>query len=124
VKLIQLIGENSWKESTTDFDRLRTDDGLREIAEYANGIGPALRHVLAGFDADGRPQFTDLVESAHRHGLAVHPYTARADDLPAGVTDLEQLLELFIAQAGVDGLFTDFPDRMRRFVDRNRQDEK
>lgn len=109
-KLIQLIGENSWKESTTDFDRLRTDEGLRDVAEYADGIGPALVHVLAGFDADGRPQFTDLVENAHQRGLVVHPYTARADELPAGVSDFEQLLQLFVSSARVDGLFTDFPD--------------
>jgi len=47
-----------------------------------------------------------LVDDAHAAGLAVYSYTV---DEPA---EMERLLRL-----GVDGLFTNFPDRMRRIVD-------
>jgi glycerophosphoryl diester phosphodiesterase len=116
--LIQLIGENSWKESTTDYDRLRTEAGLREIAGYADGIGPSLKHILTGFDAEGRPLLSDLVALAHRQQLAVHPYTFRADELPQGIADFDALLEVFVDGAGIDGLFTDFPDRAVKFLGR------
>jgi glycerophosphoryl diester phosphodiesterase len=43
--------------------------------------------------------------------LLVHPYTLRADSLPDQVASLEQLFDILVKQARVDGLFTDFPDR-------------
>ncbi len=47
-----------------------------------------------------------LVATAHDAGLAVHPYTV--DD----VADMRRLLDL-----GVDGLFTNYPERLRALVD-------
>jgi glycerophosphoryl diester phosphodiesterase len=40
----------------------------------------------------------------------VHPYTLRRDELPAGIASFTELLDIFIGLAGIDGLFTDFPD--------------
>ena len=62
--------------------------------------------------------FSDLVSLAHQHGLSVHPYTFRADAVPAFVSDFDGLMDVFIRGADIDGLFTDFPDRTREFVDR------
>jgi glycerophosphoryl diester phosphodiesterase len=62
---------------------------LGEIAEYASGIGPA-RHLV---DAE-------LVAAAHAHGLVVHPYTLVTPEDHAAAVAL-----------GVDGGFTNFPDR-------------
>lgn len=114
LRLIQLIGENSWKEAETDFDALRTAAGLREIAEYANGIGPSIEHVVHGRTDDGKPRITSLVADAHGAGLEVHPYTARWDDVPAFAPDADWLVSALFADAHVDGLFTDFPDRAMR----------
>jgi glycerophosphoryl diester phosphodiesterase len=61
---------------------------------------------------------SSLVEDAHRHGLAVHPYTLRADALPDYAADFEVLLDLVVHRAGVDGLFTDFPDLAVEFIRR------
>ena len=38
LKLLQLIGENRWRLSATDFDYLKTEVGLNEVAGYADGI--------------------------------------------------------------------------------------
>lgn len=110
LKLIQLIGENSWGESTSYYEAMRTGEGLRLVAEYADGIGPSIDHIITGRDAAGRPILSTLVEDAHRHGLAVHPYTLRADALPDYAADVDTLLDLLFHRAGVDGVFTDFPD--------------
>ncbi|MFB7511233.1 glycerophosphodiester phosphodiesterase, partial [Streptomyces broussonetiae] len=56
---------------------LITPKGLREIAGYAQGIGPTLDLVIPK-NADGtlaRP--TTLVRDAHKVGLVLHPYTMR-----------------------------------------------
>jgi glycerophosphoryl diester phosphodiesterase len=116
--LIQLIGLNSWGHHNADYDSLLTPAGLREIARYAQGIGPHFEHLLTGFDAGGRPEFSSLMDDAHATGLAVHPFTFRADQLPRGVADFDTLLALFVRTAGVDGLFTDHPDLAVDYVRR------
>lgn len=109
--LIQLIAENSWNEdSAVDYDHLRTPEGLAEISQYAAGIGPWLAHIYRGKSADGKAQLTDLVEQAHKKNLLVHPYTMRKDELLPGIGSFTELLDIFIKEAGVDGMFTDFPD--------------
>ena len=84
---------------------------LRDIATYADGIGPSLKLILRGIGTDN---LSALVTQAHALGLVVHPYTFRADDLPAGIDEFDGLLDLFIRDLRVDGLFTDFPDRVVR----------
>lgn len=112
--LIQLLGDNAWLEDgAVDFDALRSDAGLDAIATYADGIGPWLMQLYRGVDANGNPLLTDLVARAHARGLLVHPYTFRADQLPPGIDSFEALHRLFLRDLGVDGIFTDFPDRSR-----------
>jgi glycerophosphoryl diester phosphodiesterase len=115
-RLVQLLAENRWNEAPeVDFDALRTEQGLAAIAEVADGIGPWLSHVVTGADG-GSIQITDLVENAHAHGLEVHPYTFRADALPDYARSLDEFLRIFLVDAGVDGVFTAFPDRAVRFL--------
>jgi glycerophosphoryl diester phosphodiesterase len=111
LKLVQLVGENSWGEAPTDYDYLLTTAGLREVATVADGLGPWGPQVLQ-FAPGQDPVPTGLVTAAHAAGLMVHPYTLRADELPPGVRDLPALVRALRA-AGVDGAFTDFPDLMR-----------
>jgi len=89
---------------------------LGDIASYANGIGPSMKLILRGVQADGQYDLTSLVSEAHSLGLEVHPYTFRADDLPEGCADFDDLLRLFISDLGVDGLFTDFTDHAARII--------
>lgn len=116
LKLVQLIGENRWRESPSDFDYLRTDAGLAEIASFADGIGPWLPQVLdlSGMNF-GEP--TGLVEAAHRHGLLVHAYTLRADQLPGRVGTIDAAMEILHEQVLLDGVFTDNPDQVKRYLD-------
>jgi glycerophosphoryl diester phosphodiesterase len=115
LKLVQLIGENRWNESPSDFDYLRSEKGLAEIAAFADGIGPWLPQVIRTRGADaGQP--TGLAAAAHRHGLLVHAYTLRADQLPDTIPNLETVVGLLVNRVRLDGVFTDHPDRVIRVL--------
>jgi glycerophosphoryl diester phosphodiesterase len=131
LKLIQLIDVNGAPyDLTAARDRrtskdLLTPKGLAEIATYANGVG-VNKDAIIPRDAAGFLQMpTSLIDDAHAVGLAVHPWTFRAENvfLPANFRvgdagapefskargDLAAELAAFFA-LGLDGLFTDFPD--------------
>jgi len=102
--LVQLLarepaGQGDWQ----GHDPL-SDEGLAALARHVDAIGPWLGHVWR----DGRD--TGLTARAHAAGLAVHPWTLRADRLPDGEQDFMQLLRRLWQDVGVDALFTDFPD--------------
>ena len=102
VRLIQLVSAAAMVEG----------DGLRDIAAYADGIGPEKRLVVP-VNADGSLGTpTDLVARAHAAGLLVHIWTIRVDKefLPAGYHGKPEAEFEQFRQLGVDGVFTDFPD--------------
>ncbi|MGW6292223.1 glycerophosphodiester phosphodiesterase [Streptomyces sp. NPDC055058] len=99
---------------------LITRRGLKEIASYAQGIGPTLDLVIPR-DAAGRlTEPTTLVRDAHRAGLVLHPYTLRNENpfLPADFrrgSEPDAYGDVFGAYrayfaTGIDGVFTDQPD--------------
>lgn len=89
-----------------------TDDALKEIATYAQGIGPAKR-MLIPVDGDGNigPP-TDVVARAHKLGLKIHPWTVKPEAafLPKAYGGNVAAEYCQLAGLGIDGLFTDTPD--------------
>jgi glycerophosphoryl diester phosphodiesterase len=95
-----------------------TAEGMRTIATYATGVGPDWSMVIPTVDGGIGPA-TDLVNNAHAAGLAVHPWTVRAENVflppgqrigtdPSAHGDVDAVYHALYA-AGVDGLFSDFP---------------
>jgi glycerophosphoryl diester phosphodiesterase len=111
-KLVQLIGMNSWSEADTDYEQLWSREGIETIAASADGVGPHMSYLYELESVDSIPVVTELVRFVRDAGLLIHPYTFRADDLPPGFASFEDLVEFFVGVVGVDGLFTDFPDRV------------
>ncbi len=92
--------------------------GLKAIAAYAQGVGPDWSLVLPTAEGTLGPA-TAVVADAHAVGLAVHPWTVRAENRflpgslrrganPADHGDVAALFKALYA-AGVDGVFSDFP---------------
>ena len=103
---------------TRNYADLITPAGLKEVATYANAIGPSKDMVIPLVNGNlGAP--TLLVTNAKAAGLAIHIYTLRPENafLPtnlkkAPVTDNtvrgDSIAEIqTFLQAGVDGFFTD-----------------
>ncbi len=116
LRLIQLIDASGAPAdgAVPSYAAMTTPAGLKAIAAYADGIGPNKALVR-----DGDGPATSLVADAHAAGLAVHPWTFRAENqflppsLKSGLDprnhgrlaeEIARHLEL-----GVDGFFTDFP---------------
>jgi len=112
-KLIMLLGGKGQGPGDTDFTYLQTDAGLAELAKLVDGIGPPISSVVTGKSPAERT-VTDLAARARKAGLLSHPYTLRADELPKCVTSVDELLRALFDEAKVDGLFTDFPDLVKR----------
>jgi len=88
---------------------------LLDYATYADAIGPWIKQLIKGFDENGQIIYSDLVNDAHRLGLQVHAYTFRADQLE-NIPTFEKLLEIGFIGAGIDGAFTDHPDKVVEFL--------
>jgi glycerophosphoryl diester phosphodiesterase len=100
---------------------LSTAEGLADIGEYADGVGPDKAQVIPR-EADGTlGEPTSFVADAHAADLLVHPYTFRNENefLPAELRDpgeepgdygraIDEQLTFWAT--GIDGLFTDNPD--------------
>jgi glycerophosphoryl diester phosphodiesterase len=122
VPLVQLLAA----PATTPFGepqtyaQMATPAGLREIARYADGVGPSKDYIVPR-KADGSSAApTTFMRDAHRAGLKIHPYTFRRENQflplelrsspdPNGIGNLEAEIRQFFA-LGVDGVFTDNPD--------------
>ncbi len=87
--LIQLLGASA-------LEGRRVEDLLKEIGDYARGVGPHRQLVDRRFMA-----------AARQAGLLVHPWTVNDGE------EMEGLLAL-----GVHGIFTDFPDRLVELMGR------
>lgn len=106
-----LLVEDLPRDISPAEDPLLAAGVLDELARTVDGIGPAMARVL---DDDGSP--TRLTAAAHAAGLVVHPYTLRCDRLPTFAANADALLTALFTEAGVDGVFTDFPDVCVRWI--------
>lgn len=100
-KLVQLIAENSWGESSADYEKMLTDDGLNDVKKYADGIGVTIASLMKD---------PNLVRRAKQHNLIVHAYTHRHEQRPNGMSE-EDYIRFIENDLGVDGIFSDFADR-------------
>ncbi|MDP3491057.1 MAG: glycerophosphodiester phosphodiesterase family protein [Phenylobacterium sp.] len=104
---VMLVGEGQLSESL-----------LAEVAGFSDGLGPELKMVLQ-LDRPGLAA-TPLIAQAQAAGMQVHPWTVRSENsfLPAALRRGGQpaahghagRLLRALYSAGVDGVFTDFPE--------------
>ena len=129
VPIVQLLDAANLKPGdvlaaggATTYADLATAAGLKEVAKYADGVGPSKDYIIPR-DASGKSLApTSFVVNAHAAGLVVHPYTFRnenqflpLEDRSNGGSDPNAYGNAFAEDkrffaAGVDGIFTDNAD--------------
>lgn len=104
----------------TRYGEMATPRGLSTIASYASAVGACKRLIVPAATEAASPSATnrerlanptDLIDDAHRAGLAVHAWTFR-DEAVFLATDYanhpEREYRQFLS-LGLDGFITDFP---------------
>lgn len=126
VPLLQLTSDSGApadfvaKGDTRTYADLVTPSGLKEIATYAEYLGPDKNQVIPRDAAGNLATPTTLVQDAHDAGLKVSPYTFRNENgfLPANLRSSTDPArwgavlpeESAFLATGIDGFFTDHPD--------------
>ncbi|MFC7493953.1 MULTISPECIES: glycerophosphodiester phosphodiesterase [unclassified Nocardioides] len=119
VPLVQLVdgAGGPFDQPGTTYAQMVTPTGLRAIATYADWLGANKSWVIPPATA---PQETTVVDDAHRARLKVVVWTIRNENQflapvwrigtdPNARGDVEAEIAAFL-DAGVDGLFADYPD--------------
>ncbi len=128
LKLVQLIAKTDWRETMRsvkgklepyNYDWMFKPGAMAEIAQYADGIGPWKPMLVSNQSTQGNIVLTKMVAEAKDQGLIIHPFTFRKelDRIPSYAKDFDDLLDIFLYQVGVDGVFTDFPDLAVKFIE-------
>ncbi|MEV4311732.1 glycerophosphodiester phosphodiesterase [Actinocrispum sp. NPDC049592] len=126
VQLVQLTGATGQpydftvKGDKRTYADMTTPAGLRDIAKYADWLGPDKNQIIPRNAAGFLQAPTSLVADSHKAGLKVVAYTFRAENnfLPADFRSSANPAEygnLFgefqkFVDTGMDGLFTDNTD--------------
>ena len=117
-KLIQLIDAQgapydfALRNDKRTYADLTTNQGLAEIATYAQGIG-ANKRLIVPVNASGNlDKPTDLVKRAHDQNLLVHAWTFRNEDAFLAKEYEKQPIKEYLQffELGIDGVFSDFSD--------------
>ena len=136
IRLLQLLGDANEQPydvvavgKQLSYAQMMTPAGLRDIATYADAIGPSIRSIipLAADGSLGQP--TALAHDAHAAKLELHPYTFRPENFfqaknfwkgsdPKAFNEAGSIAEMrAYLDAGVDAFFTDDPAIGRKAVD-------
>ena len=107
IPLVFLIADNSWKESSVDYDYYMTEEGIKELHTFIDGLGPWIPQIKK----------TNLMSLSRKYNLKVHAYTHRIDSLPDGSSS-KQLLDFLFLEAKVDGVFSDFGDTVINYLNK------
>lgn len=128
VKIIQLYEDDRSSRPAdfiannirTTYGDMATQQGLKDVAEYAQGVGPSKSYIFNSITT----LETAFVKNAHQAKLKVHPYTFRPENnfLPLSLkcslnpSNANQRCEKGsikeindYLKAGVDGVFSDDP---------------
>ena len=91
-------------------------DDIEKYANYADAIGPSIEQLIMKSVGKSLQEKKEFIQRAHKLNLKVHAYTFRQDEHP-NFENFDDLLEFGLNELELDGVFTDFPDTVVRFLE-------
>lgn len=117
--MLVTAGGQGLKDDAARHAWLMTDEGLADVAKYATIYAPSFS-LLAPANADGTGYtISDLGERAKAAGMKLHAWTLRADSLPKGFKNFDEVLDASFKVIKVDGMFSDFTDLLVNYLKAN-----
>ncbi|CAF0959804.1 unnamed protein product [Adineta ricciae] len=116
LKLVALLTDNRERDeySKTDFTYWTSRIGMANLSTFVDAIGP---HYAQLYERGNTLQPSELYYEARKHNLLIHPYTFRSDVVPSLFATFDVMLQFFLEILRIDGLFTDQPDRVIRYIE-------
>lgn len=110
LKLIGLLTDNHDRSeySKTDYTYWTSEIGVEDMARFVDGIGP---HHSQLYERGNTIVPSKLYSYARKYQLFIHPYTFRSDVDSHPFSTFNKMLQFFIDQLQVEGLFIDQPDK-------------
>lgn len=104
---VQLIAEDSWNETEVKYYKMKSMNGIKKVAEYADGIGPWLGQLKND---------PEILSYARQNNLKVHAYTHRVEAVKKmGKTDLD-FIRFLVEDLKLDGIFSDQADVVKKMI--------
>jgi glycerophosphoryl diester phosphodiesterase len=126
LNLVQLIAYTDWNETQQQadgkwvnysYDWMFKPGAMAQIAQYADGIGPDYHMLVAEGSKPGHVKLTAMVKEAHASAAGASVYGPRGST--ASVCSGRESALRRSYNCDVDGLFTDFPDKAVKFLNKN-----
>lgn len=129
LKLVQLVAYTDWHETEEkdkngkwvnyDYDWMFKEGAMKEIAKYADGVGPGWYMLIDDKNSKtGNIVYTPMVKDIAGTKMELHPYTVRKDALPPFFNNIDEMFDALLNKAGATGVFTDFPDLGVKFLEK------
>ncbi|CAF3488091.1 unnamed protein product [Rotaria socialis] len=116
LKLVGLLSDEKHRSiyNKNDFSYWISEIGIEDMATFVDGIGP---HYSDLYEQGTTLEPSKLFNDARKHNLFIHPYTFRSDANLQPFATFDAMLEFYIDKLKVDGLFTDHPDKVVRYIE-------
>ncbi|MDR0379564.1 MAG: glycerophosphodiester phosphodiesterase, partial [Candidatus Accumulibacter sp.] len=98
---------------------LLTEEGVKEVAKYASIYAPWFTHLALPSEDGKRWSTAPCLKWARDAGMKVHTWTHRTDSLAKGFASEEAMFDAIFKKMKLDGLFSDFPDRPIRYLEKS-----
>lgn len=98
---------------------LLTEEGIQDVSKYATIYAPWFSHLAVPSDDGKTFKVSPALAWARKAGMKVHSWTHRSDKLLKGFASEKEMLDTIFKKMKLDGMFSDFSDRVVAYLKAN-----
>ena len=117
--MLVTAGGQGQKDDKARHAWLQTDEGMKDVSQYANIYAPSLALIAVPTEDGSSYTVSALPELCRKYGMDLHIWTLRKDSLYKGFKSFDEMLDLCFKTVKVDAVFSDFPDLVIGYLKAN-----